>query len=274
MGSRRERSTRRPGSRPGRSRTWGLALLLVVVVATPVLASSSGDLFSWWRRQLLPLSFPEGGWVTVAREEVAEGQVLSDTLTCRVLTITDPGARWILVESAGETDRWILEVEVERLGPDHAPLDAVRSLHRWPRGGKAQPEDLVELRENSFARRSLEDMFQSPEVTRTDRPDSLIAGVPVRRQTVELVEVQETRLPMGDRAMVHTTDLRSRATLSPDVPILGVLASFTRTVSSTRWEGNVRGQRSAQPPLVSETRTRCLDFGIAVPEPLPEGIRP
>jgi len=273
MRSRSTPTTRRPGFRPGRLRTGGVVLGLLLL-AGPALGSSSGDLFSWWRRQLLPLSFPEGGWVTVAREEIAEGQVRSDTLTCRVLEITDPDARWVAVESAGGRERWLLEVALTRLGTDHEPLDAVRSLHRWPPGAPPQREDLSELRENSLARRSLEDMFQAPEITRVARADSLIDGVEVRREGVELVEVQETTLPMGDRAMVHTTELRSVATLSPDVPILGLLASFTRTVSSTRWEGNVRGRRAARPPLVSETRTWCLDFGIAAPPALPEGLRP
>lgn len=261
----------RPGLVLGRLRT-SLLCLLVLGSAAPALASSSGDLFSWWRRQLLPISFEEGGWVTLARQETAEGQVVSDTLTCRVLASTDEASTWIQVESSGDPERWVLQVDLAKLRATDEPIAAVLGVFRVAPGGPAVREDLSELKENSFARRSLEDMFTSPEIVQTDLPDSLVSGAAIRRQAVQLSETQETTLPMGDRRMIHSTELFSRATLSPDVPVVGLLESFTRTVSATRWEGNLRGSRPTQPPLISQTHTRCLAFGREPARPRPPGV--
>jgi hypothetical protein len=81
---------------------------------------------------------------------------------------------------------------------------------------------------------------------------------------------------VGERVLVHATDLFSEAELSPAVPVFGLLSAFIRITVESRWE-TADGAREASsrgpPPLYSEIRIRCIGFGSEEPRALPEILR-
>jgi hypothetical protein len=277
---------RRPGWSPGRLRRparWlgrvasGLlaAFALCLAVPCPVQAQFQ-ELFTWWRRQLLPLSLEPGAWVRLERREAAAGEVLGDTLTCAVLQEEPDGSHWVEVRASRSEEAWLLHVDLHALTPGTTDLfEALRDLIHVDPDGTLVRESLDDLEESRMIRRHLEDLFENPSIERHDLPDSVVAGRSLAREEVILTETREARAPMGTRTLVHRSDLRSQAVLSAGVPVFGLLSATTWITVTSRWEpDDEKPMRRRPPPLLSEIRIRCLDFGWEHPRGLPSPLPP
>jgi hypothetical protein len=128
-------------------------------------------------------------------------------------------------------------------------------------------EDLDEMRESALVRRHFSDPFQQPEIHRVALPDTLVNGALLQRERVHLTEVRR------ETAGVFTivTTLRAHAELSRDVPLLGLLRSWTLSEVATESARDEGGGRR-RPPLVNENTLVCIDSG-RLPDPtLPAGL--
>lgn len=246
---------------------WPALLLLVVAVGLAPPAQGQ-ELFSWWRRGLLPLELAPGSWVEVERSEAAEGQVVVDTVRVEVLGGAPEGRRWVQLDTAG--DRWLLLLDLGRvraLERGGSLLDALERLLQAGPGGTLREEDLAELRSRRLVRRHFEDLFEDPRLETSALPDTQAFGRTLPRQRALLVEEREQRTPMGPRTLVQRTRIRSTAVLSAAMPITGVLRSATTVVVESEWEGGKSGAR--RPPLVTELGLRTLACGHSEPRPAP-----
>lgn len=262
---------RRPGLPPGRRR---LAAAIVVAcgmgsVLPP--AASAHELLSWWSRDLLPISLEPGEWVEVESREASQGESYSDTLRCEVLQ-ADGSLRWVRLVAGHGVEEWFVQIDLNRLESAESVLELVTRLYR--REGKSLlPESVEELNSSAVARGRLRDPFQSPQIRREALPDSIVFGQPVRREQVVLRETNERRIPLGKQSMLYRQTLHSRATLSADVPIFGLLASETYHEEQTeRFDAN--GRAIAAPPAIRDVRSwlRCLRFGRELSVRLPQGL--
>jgi hypothetical protein len=265
----------RPGTVPGRwriGRCLGICLAGIVQLTPTASSAQFQELFSWWRRELLPLSLDPGSWIALERIEAAEGQVVTDTLTCQVLDAAGD-TYWVEVDASGADTGWILHVDLERLARADVDLfDSLLDLWYVREGGQLERENLDELGESRMVRRHLEDLFVDPEVQRSALPDSTVHGATVGRERVVLQEKQETVTPMGGRTLAHVTDVRSEAVISPAVPVFGLLSASTSILVRSEWRSDGDVQRGP-PPLMTEIRIRCLDFGRHEPAPLRPELR-
>lgn len=171
---------------------------------------------------------------------------------------------------SGGLARDFLLLDLGRLRESASPVDAVRRLLRQGPDGRVVEEDLAEHRESRLVRRHLEDPFVDPRIERHALPDTLLAGRAVALESVVLTELRTEERLVGPVTMVIETELRARARLSPEVPILGLVDSSTRTLVRTRSrvDGRDSGRRPA-PPLENLRMLRCLAFGRDRPGPLP-----
>ena len=243
-------------------------LTLCVASASPARAQ---EVFSWWRRGLLPLALEPGTWVQLERVEAAEGRTTTDTIRCAVIAAEGDGTRWVQLQVVAEPAGWVLRVDPQRLRAEQDLLDAVLELYRVEGNGDVAPQDLSQLRENRLVRRHFEDLFEHPEVSRRALPDTSIAGVAVAREGIVLSETREQRVPMGRRTLIHRTVARSVAQISPAVPLFHLLDSITTTrVETESLPPDPR--RRPPPPLISELRLRCFAFGEGGATSLPPAI--
>jgi hypothetical protein len=250
-----------PGLVPGRSALAFISLILILCCAVP---SSAQEVFSWFNRGLLPVDFTEGDWVSYAIEEVDEYGAVRDTLTVTVVEV-DSSRVWLRLESPNTVD--YVALDPERVSPGAEMLEAiVRVVHDTDAG--LVEEDLEEMRGSALAQRHFSDPFRDPEIRRRALADSLVGGHPLTREAVELVELR--REAVG--AYVVVTDLFARAQLSPEVPLLGLVSSWT--LSEVTTEAAEGGRSRRRPPLVNETALTCLDFGRGTEARLPEGLFP
>ena len=260
---RRPRVEERPGRSPGRSSHAALLALfvlpLVLVLPRPAAAF---ELLSWWRRDLLDVSWQPGDWATYAQTEWTEDGVFTDTLTVRVLAADTPSRRWIeLADRRGDrVDRVLLRPDALRAGDD--PLAAVDSLLRREGDGPWVVEDVDAHRDQRLVRRHLSDPFDEPDVRRVALADTTIQGGIVPRERVVLAETRREERSLGRSTLVVTTRLQAAAVVSPLVPLAGILRarSVSTVTTTTEGEGSRRSRR-AQPPLVTERRVECLAFG-------------
>ncbi len=263
----------RPGRLPGRSRILRRALFvalvaLVLPLLTQVLPASAFELLAWWRRDLLALELEPGDWARFALRDVSEDGAVTDTLTVTVLAAAEPSQRWLRIEGGTDEPADYLLLAVDRLGPDDQPLDAVVRLVRRTPDGAWHEEDLADHRESRLVQRHLQDPFVDPSLERFALGDSLAHGRTLRRERVILSEVQREERTAGRNVLVIETRLRAVATLSPEVPLVGLLEAETTTLVSTSTE-TPDGQRIGRgaPPLLGERTLRCLEFGRLQPAP-------
>ncbi len=256
------RSHGRPGRTPGRPvfRVVVSSVLLALVV-WPSVASAS-ELLSWWRRDLVDVRFEPGDFATYAQVEITEDGALVDTVTVHVYAAEVPERRWLELRSrgAGTVDRILLRPDALRRDGD--PLAAVDSLLRRERDGRWIVEDVESYRDRRLVRRHLTDPFVDPQVERTALTDSTIASRTISRERVRLVEERREERTIGRSTLVVRTRLRAEATISPQVPLAGLLTATTLSTvtTTTEGEGSARSRRAA-PPLVTERRLECLEFG-------------
>jgi hypothetical protein len=234
-------------------------------------AARAQEVFSWWRRGLLPLVLEPGSWVLMERVELAEGRTTRDSIQCAVLAAEGDGTRWVQLHVAGEPAGWVLRVDPARLSAERDLLDGVVELYRLGEQGEVAPQDLSELRENRLVRRHFEDLFEHPRVERNALPDTEMAGETLGRERVALTETREQRVPMGRRTLVHRTTASSVAQISPAVPIFHLLQSTTTTRVETESDPP-DPRRRAPPPLITELRLRCVGFGRDGRSTLPEAV--
>ncbi len=236
-------------------------LLLAGVVAWPSVVSAS-ELLSWWRRDLVEVRFDPGDFATYSQVEITEEGALVDTVTVRVYEGDTPARRWLELSSrgAGTVDRIL--VRPDALRRDGDPLAAVDSLLRRERDGRWIVENVESYRDRRLVRRHLTDPFVDPRVERITLPDSTIGTRTIARERVRLMEEQREERTIGRSTLVVLTRLRATATISPDVPLAGLLTATTLSTvtTTTEGEGSARSRRAA-PPLVTERRLECLDFG-------------
>lgn len=248
----------RPGYVPGRS---SIAFLAVVLLLFAVPASAQ-EVFSWFNRGLLPVDFTPGAWVTYAVEEVDEYGAVRDTLKVTVIE-ADTSTVWLQFKTPRTTD--YIALDPTRVAPGAALLDAIiRVVHDTEEG--LVEEDLDEMRESALVERHFSDPFRDPQVRRVALADTLVDGTSLSRESVELSETR--RESIG--AYVVVTDLFARARLSPEVPLLGLLSSWT--LSEVTTEAAEGGRSRRRPPLVNESSLTCLQFGAAADTTLPEDL--
>ena len=249
----------RPGlSGSGRRRSWWVLVVSCLLCSG---VASGHELFSWWRRELLEISLEPGDWVRIESQEWLEGRAVRDTIDCSVLE-SDGSRRWVEIERRGSVDVWIVELDLEELGRDHALLDAVRALWRSDGAGGWRAESLRDIEGSAIARGRLEDPFEDPRIVRTAWADSVVQGRVVSREHVELREERTRVIPQGSRELRYRIELRSDAVLSPEIPIFGLLRSETVITESTEIvDGD--GRRVGPPALPQQNARalRCLDSG-------------
>jgi hypothetical protein len=249
----------RPGLVPGRS-TIVFFLLCVLLGAAP---AEGQEVFSWFNRGLLPVDFTHGDWVTYAVEEIDEYGAVRDTLTVAVVHV-DSAEVWLRLDSPTTTD--FIALDPARVEPGAELLDAIiRVVHDTEEG--LVEEDLEEMRGSALVQRHFSDPFRDPRVKRDALADTLFSGTTLSRERVELEELR--REEVG--AYVVVTDLFARAELSPHVPLLGLLSSWTLSEVTTEAADGARSRR--RPPLVNESSLTCIDFGRGAGPGLPEGLR-
>lgn len=259
--------------RPARGAT-SLALLLLLLVPLLPVSSEAQELLSWWKRDLLPLDLEPGSWVVYASEEFSEGQLFSDTLAVEILAADSLARRWVELRDAGSPESDLLLIDPERLRPSRPLLDAlVRHVRRLP-GGELVEEDVEEHRRSRLVQRHFQDPFEDPSVERVALADTLLQGRSAARERVVLHEVRRRPQPVGGG--VHVRRLRSQAELCPAVPVFGVLRGSTVTEVETRPATGAGEDRASRrmPPLRSEMRWTCLDFGRGEPAGLPADLDP
>jgi hypothetical protein len=248
----------------------GLALAAGFAAVLPGPAHAQ-ELFSWWRRGLLPLELTPGAWVRLERLEAAEGRVETDTLDCAVRAAQPDGTRWVELRVRSETESWIFQLDPSRLRADVDLLDAVLELYRLPGDGSAQAQDLAQLRNNRLVRRHFQDIFTSPQLTRSTLPDTTWSGGRLAREEVVLSETREQRVPMGRRTLIHRTVARSQAQISAQVPVFHLLGATTTTRVETAVDPPEPNRR-APPPLIALLQLRCLAFGTDGATALPRAV--
>lgn len=265
----------RPGPSPGRRRrslhrhgALGF-LVLGLAVLTSAAPVDAQELLAWWKRDLLPLRLEPGDWARFEAVERSDEGAFTDTLRVEVLESPPGPLRWIEISGAPEDEIDALLVDFDRLRTAASPLDAVRRLLRRGPDGTTVEEDLQAQRESRLVRRHLEDPFEAPTLERHALADTVIGGRSLRRERVVLEEVRDQKRSMGPMTLILETRLRAEAVLSPDVPLLGLLESTTRTVVSSWRVTKAGGARKASAPPLENLRTlRCLDSGHR-PEPRP-----
>ena len=225
------------------------------------------ELLSWWNRGLLPVELTAGSWAVFASEELAEGQVYVDTLSVHVYEADSDSLAWVEVADAGTAERDLLLIDVRELGADGPLLDALIRHLRWLPGGEVIEEDVEEHRRSRLVQRHFQDPFESPQITRQALPDTLVGARSIARERVVLEELREESTPVD--GLTQITRLVSVAELSPDLPIFGVLRAQSVTEVATRSESR-RDRR--MPPLRSEFRWQCLEWGRDGAKVLPVGI--
>lgn len=235
-------------------------MAIITLCAATAGPACAQEVFSWWRRGLLPLALEPGTWVQLERVEAAEGRTTTDTIRCAVVAAEEDGSRWVQLQVVAEPAGWVLRVDPQRLHAEQDLLDAVLELYRVEGTGSVAPQDLSQLRDNRLVRRHFEDLFEHPEVMRRALPDTSIEGAAVAREGIVLSETREQRVPMGRRTLIHRTVARSVAQISPAVPLFHLLESITTTRVETESLPPDRHRRPP-PPLMSEMRLRCLAFG-------------
>lgn len=254
----------RPGLSSGR---LCLALAFLVLVAGQLRAH---ELLSWWNRDLLETRFVAGDWVSMASLEERDGEAYADTLRCEVLA-AEGSRRWLEWIASHGLERWLVEIDISRIGSGESVLDLVTTLYRSDEQGDWHLESLDELAESAIVRGRLEDPFESPQIERVALADSSIAGDEIARERITLHEQRERRIALGRQSMDYRWTIHSEATLSPNVPIFGVLESASYSEESTqRFDADERPVGVASPPRRSSSWLRCLGFGGGVPRGLPE----
>lgn len=257
----------------GRERTFSLSIALLIATCLVPPPAWGQELLSWWKRDLLPLELEPGSWVVYASEELSEGQTYVDTLRVEVLAADSLGRRWIELEDAGSRERDLLLVDPTLLSPDRSLLDALVRHLRWLPGDELIEEDVEEHRRSRLVARHFQDPFRDPEIDRTAMADTSIQGRTWGREKVVLREVREEPRPVGGGALV--TRLRSEAELSAAVPVFGVLRGRSVTEVLTRsGDGEEDPRRRRMPPLRSEFRWICLEFGRGEAAGLPDALLP
>ena len=86
---------------------------------------------------------------------------------------------------------------------------------------------------------------------------------------MDLAEVR--REPAG--TFIIVTSLVAEAELSPDVPLLGLLRSWTLSEVTTESAEN-EGRSRRRPPLSNENSLTCIGYGRDPDLKLPEGLTP
>ena len=151
--------------------------------------------------------------------------------------------------------------------PGAALLDAILRVVHDTEDGLVE-EDVEELRASALVRRHFSDPFEEPEVRRFALADTLVGEEELAREGVELTEVR--REAAG--AFVVVTRLHARAELSAEIPLLGLLRSWTRSEVTTESASGERARR--RPPLTNENSLACLGSGRGAKSTLPDGIDP
>lgn len=245
-----------------------MLVVFLLPLLTLVRPAAAFELLAWWRRDLLALELEPGDWARFALRDVSEDGAVTDTLTVTVLAADEPTQRWLRIEGGPDEPADYLLLEMDRLGPDDQPLDAVARLVRRTPDGVWHEEDLVEHRESRLVQRHLQDPFRDPRLERSALDDSLAYGRTITRERVILSEVQREERKVGRNVLVIETQLRAIATLSPEVPLVGLLDAETTTLVSTSTvspEGKQLGRGAL--PLFGERTLRCLEFGHLEPAP-------
>jgi hypothetical protein len=238
-----------------------LVLLPMIVLAGPVHAQ---EIFSWFNRGLLPVSFERGDWVRYAIEEVDEYGSVRDTVTVTVLE-SDSSQVWLGLVTPNGAD--FVALDPRSLVPGADLLSSILRVVRTTEAGLAE-EDVDELRESALVQRHFSDPFQAPEVRRLALPDTMIGDTGLTRERVDLAE---TRREAAGPWVVVTT-LSAVAELSPGVPLIGLLRS--RTLSEVTTESaSGEGRSRRRPPLVNENSLVCIDYGRDSAVELPDGLR-
>jgi hypothetical protein len=259
---RRCRRTLRPGTFPGCTRIVAISIL-AIFLSVPV---SAQEVFSWFNRGLLPITFERGDWVRYAVEAIDENGVATDTLTVTVIEV-DSARVWLRLQSLSALD--FLALDPDRLRPGQNVLDALRRVIHSTAAGLVE-EDVDELRASSLVQRHFSDPFESPEIRRRALPDSAVGGVELVRERVDLHEVR--RQLAGQFNVV--TSLDAEAELAGAIPLLGLLRSRT-VIQVTTESASAEATRSRRrPPLLTENSLICIGFGKGAEMSLPAGIQP
>jgi hypothetical protein len=219
----------------------------------------------------LPISLEPGQWIEFESREESQGEAYTDTLRCEVLE-ADASLRWIRLVAGHGLEEWFIQIDLARLRSAASILELVTALHRRE-GESLVPESVEELNDSAVARGRLRDPFVDPEIRRQALPDSLVLGQSLRREQVVLHETSERRIALGKQSMLYRQVLHSRATLSPDVPIFGLLASETYHREQTeRFDAD--GRKLGAPDTAQGVRSwlRCLRFGRDLPVRLPQSL--
>lgn len=250
----------RPGLVPGRFCIGLLALVGGLLALAPT--APAQELFAWFNRGLLKLDYHAGDWVRYESGFTDEYGLVTDTLTVTLMQLA-PTAVWLRMESGEGTD--FVQLDPRALAPGSTVLDALlRVVHQTPEG--LVDEDMHALRESALVQRHFADPFDTPEITRTALPDSVVQGVTLGREAVGLSEVRRE----SAANFVVVTELQATAELSGQVPLLGVLSSLTHTTVRTEAADGTRARR--HPPLLTESSLRCIGFGRDAVVTLPEGL--
>jgi hypothetical protein len=184
----------------------------------------------------------------------------------------DASLRWIRMVAGHGLDEWFIQIDLARLHSVESVLELVTALFRRE-GDAIVPESVEELNESAVARGRLHDPFEAPEIRRQALPDSLVGARNLRREQVVLHETRERRIALGKQTMLYRQALHSRATLSPDVPVFGLLSSETSHQERTeRFDAD--GRKLGAPETTQSVRSwlRCLRFGRDLPVRLPHGL--
>ena len=238
-----------------------LVLLPLILLAGSVPAQ---EIFSWFNRGLLPVSFERGDWVRYAIEEIDEYGSVRDTLTVTVLE-SDSSQVWLGLVTANSTD--FVALDPGSLDPGADLLSSILRVVRTTEAGLVE-EDVDELRESALVQRHFSDPVRAPDVRRLALPDTVIGGAWLTRERVDL---EETRREAAGPWVVVTT-LSAAAELSPDVPLIGLLRSSTLSeVTTESASGDGRSRR--RPPLVNENSLVCIGYGRDSKADLPDELR-
>ena len=241
-----------------------LVMLVMFVVGYPVSASAQ-EVFAWFNRGLLPITFERGDWVRYAVEEIDENGIATDTLTVTVIE-ADSARVWLCLESLSGVD--YLALDPDRVRPGQFVLDALQRVVHSTGAGLVE-EDVDELRASALAQRHFSDPCENPGVIRRALPDSLVGGVELARERVDLHEVR--RQLAG--AFNVVTRLDAEAELAAAIPLLGLLRSRTMTRVTTE-SASAEGPRRRWPPIMTENSLICIGFGKDAKLRLPAGLRP
>jgi hypothetical protein len=236
--------------------------LLVALCSFLAIPASAQEVFSWFNRGLLPVEFVDGDRVTYAVEEIDEYGAVRDTLT---VSVVDAGSTrvWLRIETPRARDYVALDPRL--VTPGALLLDAITRVVHDTETGLVE-EDLDELRESALVQRHFTDPFREPEIRRSALPDTVVGGAPLAREAVELAEMR--RETMGP--VVVVTSLHARAQLSPLVPMIGLLRSWTLSEVTSESADGSRARR--RPPVTVESSLTCIGFGRGEETVMPEGL--